>query len=276
MLERLLRSCAAALIDIWHPRMLLLTGLPTFISVCLWGTVLWFGWDSLAELLRAWLGTSNWSASLGGWGGVLSWLGIHLVLAPFLIMVCLVPVVITTLVVSGLISMPVAIAHLCRRRYARLAPMGGGGFWQSLWHSLRVTGICLTLLILSMPLWLIPPFFAIVPLLLWGWLTYRVMSFDALAAHASAVERAALMREHRWPLLSMGIACGLASTLPGLLWAGSVLFIVLLPIFALFAIWLYVFIFVFSALWFAHYCLHALEDSRRLTAVEHLPSTPIG
>lgn len=277
MSERLLRSFAAAVAGVLHPKMLLLTLLPALVSACLWGAVFWFGWESLAELFRGWLGASSWGASLGGWAGTLAGAGMHLVLVPFLIVVCLVPlIVITTLVISGAVSMPVVIAHLSRRRYAGLARVGGGGFWLSLWHSLWVTLICLVLLVLSMPLWLIPPFFAILPPLLWGWLTYRVMSFDALAEHASVVERVALMREHRWPLLSMGIACGLASTLPGLLWAGSVLFIVLFPIFALLAIWLYVFIFVFSALWFAHYCLHALERSRRDAAVDVLPSARIG
>ena len=41
----------------------------------------------------------------------------------------------------------------------------------------------------SLPLWLIPPLVLVVPPLIWGWLTYRVFSFDVLSLHASRDER---------------------------------------------------------------------------------------
>ncbi len=53
------------------------------------------------------------------------------------------------------------------------------------------------LIVVTLSLWLIPPFFALIPPLLWGWLTYRVMTYDALA-HASADERRIIVREARW------------------------------------------------------------------------------
>jgi hypothetical protein len=40
----------------------------------------------------------------------------------------------------------------------------------------------------------------------------------------------------------------------------------LFPVVAAATIWIYAFILVFSALWFAHYCLHALERLRAETA----------
>jgi len=122
--------------------------------------------------------------------------------------------------------------------------------------------VFLVVVLVSLPLWLVPPFFAVIPPLLWGWLTYRVMSYDALAAHASADERATLMRRHRWPLLAIGVVTGLLGSLPALLWVTSVAMIVLFPFVALAAIWLYVLIFVFSALWFAHFCLGELHNLR--------------
>jgi hypothetical protein len=42
----------------------------------------------------------------------------------------------------------------------------------------------------------------------------------------------------------------------------SVLTIVLFPIIAIAVIWLYVLIFIFSALWFGHFCLRALTRLR--------------
>ena len=40
------------------------------------------------------------------------------------------------------------------------------------------------LIVLSIPLWLIPPLVMVLPPLIWGWLTYRVFGYDVLAEHA--------------------------------------------------------------------------------------------
>jgi hypothetical protein len=104
--------------------------------------------------------------------------------------------------------------------------------------------------------------FVIIPPLLWGWLTYRVMTYDALALHASRAERVALIRQHRLPLLAIGVVSGLMGTLPTAIWAWSVWLVVLFPVIAAATIWIYAFILVFSALWFGHYCLHVLQRMR--------------
>jgi hypothetical protein len=138
----------------------------------------------------------------------------------------------------------------------------GGSFAGSLAHSLWTTFVCLVVLVITLPLWLIPPFFALIPPLLWGWLTYRVMTYDALALHASSDERRILVRRHRLPLLLIGVASGLLGSLPTLLWASSVWLIVLFPVMTAATIWIYAFILVFSALWFGYYCLRALQRLR--------------
>ena len=95
-------------------------------------------------------------------------------------------------------------------------------WYGSLGHSVVTTVVCLVLLVVTLPLWLIPPFFAIIPPLLWGWLTYRVMTYDALALHASPDERRAIVRRARWPLFGIGVISGLLGSLPTMLWAWSV------------------------------------------------------
>jgi hypothetical protein len=138
----------------------------------------------------------------------------------------------------------------------------GGSFAGSLVHSLWTTVVCLVVLVITLPLWLIPPFFALIPPLLWGWLTYRVMTYDALALHASSDERRIIVRRYRLPLLLIGVASGLLGSLPTLLWASSVWLIVLFPVMTAATIWIYAFILVFSALWFGYYCLRALQRLR--------------
>ena len=112
---------------------------------------------------------------------------------------------------------------------------------------------------ISVPFWFIPPLVLIVPPLIWGWLTYRVMGFDVLAEHASVAERQALLREHRWPMLWMGTIAGYLGAAPSLIWAFGALTVLFAPLLAVVAVWLYTLVFAFSALWFAHYGLAALQ-----------------
>ena len=118
---------------------------------------------------------------------------------------------------------------------------------------------------MSVPLWLVPPLVLVLPPLIWGWLTYRVMAFDALADHASKEERQELLRRHRSSLLSIGIVTGYLGAAPSIVWASGVIFAAAFFILAPLAIWIYTLVFAFSALWFTHYCLAALQSLRSET-----------
>jgi hypothetical protein len=91
----------------------------------------------------------------------------------------------------------------------------------------------------------------------------RLMSYDALAQHASAQERDILLQKYRWSLLSMGIASGMLGAVPTFFWATSALALVLFPIVSFVALWIYSLIFVFAALWFTHFLLEALKNLRQ-------------
>jgi hypothetical protein len=265
-----LRAFGKAAASALHPRMLWLTFMPFFAAAAGWGLFFWFTWQPLIDSARgwlagSWLGTSLYHAF--DWVGLAS---LHAVLAPLLVVALSMPLIVTTvLLLIATISMPLVVRHLSLRRFRDLEQRRGGTWYGSLVHTLATTIVCLVLLVLTLPLWLFPPLFAVIPPLLWGWLTYRVMTYDALALHASRVERVALIRRHRGPLLAIGIATGLMGTVPTLIWAWSVWLVVLFPVIAVATIWIYAFILVFSALWFGHYCLDALQ---RLRADEALPS----
>jgi hypothetical protein len=93
-------------------------------------------------------------------------------------------------------------------------------------------------------------------------MTYRVMSYDVLAEHASREERRALLGRHRPQLLAIGVITGYLGAAPSLVWAFGVVSLALAPVLVPVAIWIYTLIFAFSALWFAHYALAALQDLR--------------
>jgi hypothetical protein len=115
---------------------------------------------------------------------------------------------------------------------------------------------------ITLPLWAVPPLMFIIPPLIWGWLSYRVMVYDALVDHASREERLAIGRQHRLALLMIGMLTGYLGALPSLVWASGAVFaaafLVLIPL----AIWIYALVFAFTSLWFTHYSLAALEALR--------------
>ena len=102
----------------------------------------------------------------------------------------------------------------------------------------------------------------VLPPLIWGWLTYRVMAFDALAEHASKPERGGDLQApppqpagHRHSDRAVGRRARHRLGLGGGVRGG---FFVLVPV----AIWIYTLVFAFSSLWFTHYCLAALQRLR--------------
>jgi hypothetical protein len=157
---------------------------------------------------------------------------------------------------------PALVNLVDARRFQNLERKQGGAVWQSLVWTLLSVILAMGALILTLPLWWIPPLAMLLPALIWGWLTYRVMTYDVLAEHASKQERVELMRRYRFQLLGMGVLTGAMGAAPSLVWASGALFaaafVILIPI----AVWIYTLVFVFSALWYVHFLLVALSDLR--------------
>ena len=262
----LLVALGRAILSQLHFRMLLLTVLPFLFSVVLWGVLLWLGLQPTIDWLQAYF-TDHGGFAVAG--DVLGWAGLgafKAVLVPLIAMWVLLPLMIlTALVFVGTIAMPVILRHVAARHYPDLAWYRGGSLLGSLWVALSSFVIFAVLWLVTLPLTLFPPLTLVVQPALWGWLTYRVMAYDALAEHASAEERRAVMREHRWPLFLIGVATGAMGAAPTLLWLGGALSVILFPFLAAGAIWLYVLVFVFTGLWFEHYCLAALSACRART-----------
>lgn len=268
----ILRSFGRAVASQFHPRMLMLTAIPFVLATVLWGGLIWWGWDHIMGAARTLLEGSiftSWIYSMLDWLGLQS---LRSVVAPLFVLTLAIPLVIASMLIFiSLFSVPAVVKHL-ERSYPDLHKARGGSIAGSVFQALGNTLIFLLLIIVTMPLWLIPPFFALIPPVLWGWLTYRVMTYDALSEHATAEERKTLMRRHRTPLLIIGVAVGLLGSAPTLLWVWSAVIIFLFPVVLAGTLWLYVLIFIFSALWFGHFCLRALTDLRAERAATAPPS----
>jgi MFS family permease len=260
---RLADACWRAAAYCLHPRVIGLSLLPLLIAAGLTVGLAYFFWEAAVDGVRAtlesWLLVESllrWLASMGGEG-------FRSVIAPALVIALAVPVVLVlSLVLVALLMTPSIVALVAERRFPTLERKRGASWWQGLAWSLLCSVGALLALFLSMPFWLIPPLVLVLPPLIWGWLSYRVFTFDVLAEHASAAERQQLMREHRLPLLSMGVITGYLGAAPSLIWAFSMLTVVFAPFFVVLTVWLYTLVFAFSTLWFAHYALAALAELR--------------
>lgn len=262
-MQAVLVSFGRALLSQLHLRMLLLTVLPFVVSVAIWGVLLWLGLQPAIDWLQAYF-TENDAFSAAG--QVLGWFGLgalKTVLVPLIAMWVLLPLMIlTALVFVGTMAMPIIARHVASRHHPHLEQRKGGSIWGSVWVALSSFVVFVALWLVTLPLSLFPPLAFVVHPVLWGWLTYRVMAYDALADHASAQEYRDIVRIHRWPLLTIGAITGALGAAPSLLWLGGALSVIFFPLLAAGAIWLYVLVFVFSGLWFQHYCLDALAAYR--------------
>lgn len=258
------RSFGRALAAQLSPRMLALSLLPTVLSVVLWGVLLWLGWQPFNDWMHhQFIEHDLFRTS----GSLLSSVGLGMLktlVVPLLAMLLLLPLMIlTALVFVGVAAMPVVVRHVSTRSFPELARKEGGSWWGSVGMALASFAIFVVVFLATLPLYAVPPLALAAHVVLWGWLTARVVAYDALVDHASDEERHTLMRTHRWPLLLIGMVSGVAGALPGIVWVGgSVLAVVLFPFLAAVSIWLYVVIFIFTGLWFEHYCLHALRGLR--------------
>ncbi|SEA78161.1 EI24 domain-containing protein [Acidovorax soli] len=255
-----------------RPRVILLSMVPLLLIGVLGGALGYFYWDGAVRGMRTLLESSALLATLWGWLHAWGIGDATAVMAPLLVILAATPVlVMISLLAVALLTTPALVTLVAQRRFPHLERKQGGSFWASAMWSLGSTLLALIALVVSVPLWLVPPLVLVLPPLIWGWLSYRVMAFDALAEHASKEERREILRSHRARLLGIGVLTGYLGAAPSLVWASGVVFAAAFFILVPLAIWIYTLVFAFSSLWFAHYCLAALE---RLRSEGRAPSPP--
>lgn len=260
-----------ALAYCFRPRVLALSLLPLAVMAILaWG-LKYFYWDTAVASVSQWITSSGFMERIWTWLSELGSGSIAALLAPMVVLAAVVPVVVVlSLLGVAAFMTPALVTLVGKQRFPQLEAKHGASFLRSLLWSLGSAGMALLVLAVSSPLWLVPPLVLILPPLIWGWLTYRVMAFDALAEHASRQERELLLQRHKMPLLIIGLVTGYLGAAPAIVWASGVVFaaafIVLIPV----GIWLYTMVLALSSLWFAHYCLAALVQLREAHALPAL------
>jgi CysZ protein len=211
-MERIFAALLKGLASLMHPRMLWLMVWPILVALAIWATLAALYWSQAITWVD--LELHQWSAyrwALSVWPLALfaAWLGWVLLLFLF------VPVVLVTAVlIISVFSMPAMVTHVGEREYSGLARRKGGTFAGSLWNAVAALLIFMLLLAVTLPLWLIPLLWPVLPIALFGYFNQRVFRYDALAEHGTAGEIAGVIARHRGEMFLLGVALALIGHLP--------------------------------------------------------------
>jgi len=236
--DRIFAALTRALADLLHPKILWLLVWPMLVALIVWLTLAVLYWGQALDWidlhLHQWA-LYEWTVSTWPFRLVAAWIGWLLLLLAFVPLV-----LITAVLIIGVAAMPAMVAHVGESEYRELARRRGGTLAGSLWNALVALIVLALLFFLTLPLWLIPFLWPVLPLVLLGYFNQRVYRYDALAEHGSSAEIDTLVRRYRGELFGLGVALALIGHIPvvGLL----------MP--------------VYGALAFIHYCLGRLRELR--------------
>lgn len=269
MLDSFWRAVAYCL----HPRVIVLSLLPVLLMAGLALGLGYFFWEPSVASVRGAFQTWAVLRTISGWLSGFGLGDVQSVLAPTVVVLLTTPVIVVlSLLLVAAFMTPAMLTLVANRRFPLLERKHGGSLVGSTFGALWATLLALVVLVVTIPLWFVPPLVLILPPLIWGWLTYKVMTYDVLAEHADVDERREIMRRHRNSLLGIGVVTGYLGAAPSVIWASGALAIVFAPVLVPVAVWVYTLVFAFSALWFAHYALAALQVLRaERDPVELLP-----
>ena len=208
--------------NLLHPRMLWLMVWPMLVSLAVWGAVGIALWGRLAlwlsQLLRDWLEPAAGFLRLDFGAATL-------VAANVALLLLFVPLVyLTALFILGVFGMQKMVDHVAQRSFPTLERKRGGGVAGSVWNGLGALAGMALLFLVTLPLWLLPPLWPLIPLTIFAWANQKLLRYDALAEHAAPQEMARIFRERRAALLGLGLALALLSFVPFVGFIGPVVF----------------------------------------------------
>lgn len=230
-----------------HPKMLAALFLPFIIALLGAIVLLWAFWTPLTVWLN--MQAADWELvnQVDQWLVAIGLFSIKLYLIPMLAVVILLPLSgILGLVIAAIFVMPIALRHLEQREYAGIRRQGKFSTTVGAWNAIVVGVLFAIGWVVTMPLWLIPPFALLLPIFWWAFAFTRMLRVDAIVEHASPQERRLLWRRHNRQLWLIGVVLALLNLFPPA-W-------LVLP--------------VFSALVYAHFSLEALRQLRGQTVIE--------
>ncbi len=200
------------LANVLHPRMLWLMVWPMLVALAAWGAVAAVFWPrlaaALAGLFRRWLEPAA--------GFVRFDFGDATVIAAYVVLfLLLVPLVyLTALFILGAFGMQQMVDHVAQRSFPQLERRHGGNVAGSVWNGAAALGGMVLLFAVTLPLWILPPIWPLIPLGIFTWVNQKLLRYDALGEHADREEMARIFRARRGALFTLGLLLALVAYIP--------------------------------------------------------------
>lgn len=240
---RIFQALGRSFLDLFHPKMLMLLFLPPVGSLILWGALGYAFWDQLLIFSQFFGEKFLFIQDIPPW--MMEWFSVTpstvtTALAGILALLLILPLAfLTSMLITSVIAMPAVLAFVARK-YPEVTKRGRGTFVASTRNMIVSSILYLVLWVISLPFWMIPGLGVALPLLLNGYLNYRLFSFDSLVDHATPRELQVLLGRKRIDFLLLGVMTAALVLIPPLF--------IILPI--------------YSALCFSRYALLELRDLR--------------
>jgi len=200
------------LVNLFHPRILWLMIWPMLVALFGWGLVAFFLWGRttfwIADQLRQWAASGVFFVRFDGGDTMLF-------VANVLLVLLFVPLVwFTALLILSIFGMQVMVDHVAQRRFPQLARRQGGSTAGGVWNGLLSLAGFAALGLVSIPFWLVPPLWPVIPVAIMGWVNQRLLRYDALAEHATAEEMRDIFAQERKTLYILGALLALLAFVP--------------------------------------------------------------
>ncbi len=224
-----------------HPKMLGAVLLPFIITLLGAILLVWAFWAPLTEWLT--VQSQDWGVvnTVDGWLLAIGLFSIKLYLIPLLAAGILLPMSgILGLIIAAVFIMPIVLGHLDKHDYRGLRRNGQNATALSAWNAVWVGGLFVVGWLVTLPLWLFPPFAVMLPIFWWTFAITRMLRVDAVVEHADVAERRYLWKRHNRQWWLIGFCLALINLVPPA-W-------LIMP--------------VFSSLVFAHFGLETLRQRR--------------
>ncbi|HVP08170.1 MAG TPA: EI24 domain-containing protein [Burkholderiales bacterium] len=211
-MSRIFAAIAVAFVNLLHPRMLWLMIWPILAALAVWGLAAFLFWMRsalwLAGHFRSWAESGVFFIRFDTGDAAL--IAAHVIL----VLTWVPAVYLTALMLLSVFGMQEMVEHVARRRFPQLERRRGGSIAGSAWNGVVALAGMAGLALVTLPLWVFPPLWAVIPVAVFAWVNQRVLRYDALAEHASPEEMRALFAAQRRPLYVLGLLLALVAFVP--------------------------------------------------------------
>jgi hypothetical protein len=204
----LLKAILFSVRDMFRLRVLLFLFIPALASMILWGGLVWYFWNSLVAVAGHMVG------SFFDVNTVPIWMKELLDFTPeklaeilniIMAIMMVVPVMIlTSLCITSIFAMPM-VDSIVSKEFPHLIKQNSVSFQASTRNLIISCLIYFCLWIATLPFWMVPGLGIAIPMVLNGYLNYRIFAFDCMAPYASERELKILMGRKRIDFMLLGV-----------------------------------------------------------------------